>query len=174
MKTIKSKICRQCWKSFVPTNSLSNCCSFKCYDKYKLNKEKTKKAQKRDAKKISVSVLSKKADKLWSEVIRSVWKCEHCWKTEFLNAHHIIWRNARSTRWEISNWICLCSWCHTFSSEFSAHKNPLLFHKWLEQYKWTEYIDKLMELSNIPLKVTSERLQERIKYFEEKIKYENL
>jgi len=29
-------------------------------------------------------VLSKKADKLWSEVIRSVWKCEHCWKTEFL------------------------------------------------------------------------------------------
>jgi len=31
-----------------------------------------------------------------------------------------------------------------------------------------------MELSNIPLKVTSERLQERIKYFEEKIKYENL
>jgi hypothetical protein len=67
---MKTKICKHCKNPFEPKSSLYNCCSPICYDKYKIAKEKEKKALKRDAKKISVSVLGIKADKLWSEVIR--------------------------------------------------------------------------------------------------------
>lgn len=152
-----TKPCKICWKQMPKW--LNNICSPKC----KLEKEKQKKKQVKEQKKLSISSLSKVADKLWSECIRKIGKCEYCWKQDFLNAHHLIWRQAKNTRWELSNWICLCSWHHTFSSEFSAHKNPLLFHKWLEDYKGKEYIDKLMELSNIPLHVTSEYLIEKIR-----------
>jgi len=162
---VKIYHCRQCWVEI--SNRLLKFCWNKCFDKYQAIKTKEKNKQKREAKKISISALSKVADKLWSESIRSKWFCEHCWKKEYLNAHHLIWRHAKNTRWELSNWICLCSWCHTMSSEFSAHQNPLLFHKWLESYKWPEYINKLLELSNIPLHVTSEYLQEKIRSLKE-------
>ncbi len=159
---MKNKICKWCWIEYSPVQLLQNCCSYPHKVKYDEKRQKEKKAVKREAKKISVSILWLKADKLWSEYIRKIWKCEYCWKTEFLNAHHIIWRNAKSVRREISNWISLCSGCHTFSSSFSAHKNPYLFSKWLEDYKGVDYMNKLIELSNIPLKVTSEYLQDKI------------
>jgi hypothetical protein len=39
-----------------------------------------------------------------------------------------------------------------------------MFSKWLEEYKWVEYMNKLIELSNISIKVTSEYLQYKIAY----------
>lgn len=183
MKTIKPKICRQCWKSFVPTNSLSNCCSFKCYDKYKLNKEKQKKAQKIEAKKISVSVLSKKLDKIFSEYIRkrdaleTTWtlqkiRCITCWEIKDyyqFDCWHFITRASKSTRWEEKNCNAQCKVCNNWW--------------WWRQYEhwkaidlkyWNWTADLLVRLWHEPQKLSSERLQERIKYFEEKIKYENL
>lgn len=109
--------------------------------------------------------IEKKCDKLWSECIRINWCCEYCWKKEYLNAHHITSRANKSVRWELSNWICICSGCHTFSSKFSAHLTPYEFSKWLEKYKWIEYMNKLLELSHIPLKVSKEYLEEKISYF---------
>lgn len=158
---MKTKLCLICKKE-IP-KWLNNICWPKCEKEKQILKTKKAKEQ----KKMSVSSLSKVADKLWSECIRQIWSCEYCWKKEFLNAHHIIGRQAKNTRWELSNWICLCSWHHTFSSEFSAHKNPLLFHKWLEEYKWPEYILKLLELSNIPLHVSTEYLQGKIRILKE-------
>jgi len=108
--------------------------------------------------------LEKKADKLWSECIRKIWKCEYCWKTEYLNAHHIFSRNNKSVRWELSNWICLCSWHHTFSSTFSPHQTPVEFTRWIEAKRWKDYLDNLEKLAHLPLKVTREYLEEKIKY----------
>lgn len=108
--------------------------------------------------------LEKKVDKLWSECIRKVWKCEYCWKTEYLNAHHIFSRNNKSVRWELINGICLCSGCHTFSSKFSAHQTPTEFTIWLENKRWRVYLDQLQSLAHIPLKITQDYLEEKIKY----------
>lgn len=161
MKTTKP--CKICGKEMPKW--LNNVCSTKCQKEKEKQKRKTEKLK----KSVSVSVLSKKADILWSEVIRSVWACEYCGKKDYLNAHHIFGRNNRSTRWEISNWICLCSGCHTFSSTFSAHKNPYLFSKWLEEYKWMDYMECLTKISQIPMKVTPEILQEYILNFKQRL-----
>lgn len=164
-KRVKDKICKYCSKTFTPTQSLQNTCSYAHFVKYQEQKEKEKKKIAKLKKSVSVSVLWVKADKLWSEVIRSVWECEYCGKKDNLNAHHIFWRNNKSVRWEKSNGICLCAGCHTFSSTFSAHKTPSEFTYWLESVRGRNYMDNLQELAHIPTKITSEYLQEQIEYF---------
>ena len=66
----KPKKCKNCGSEFVPYDTLVPCCSAKCHAKWKLAKEKEKKAKVREAKKISVKALTAKADKLFSEYIR--------------------------------------------------------------------------------------------------------
>lgn len=68
-------------------------------------------------------------DDLWSKLvkIKAGFKCEHCWKTKFLNSHHIFSRVNWATRYDLDNGICLCSWCHTMSQKFSAHRTPMEF-----------------------------------------------
>lgn len=160
---ITTKPCKNCQKEMPKW--LANTCSPKCFEKLKKTKEKEKRKIDREKKAISVSALGKKADTLWSIVIRQAGACEYCGKTENLNAHHIFGRNNKSVRWEVSNGICLCAGCHTFSSVFSAHKNPYLFSKWLEEYKWMDYMGKLTQLSQIPIKVTPDILKEYIDTF---------
>lgn len=69
-------------------------------------------------------------------------------KTTYLNSHHIYSRSKRSTRWDVSNGICLCVGHHTFSSTFSAHKTPLEFMDWLLNKKGQAYIDRLRIKAN--------------------------
>ncbi len=164
---MKTKSCKICWKE-IP-KWLNNVCSQKCQNKKQELKEKEKKQIVKMKKSVSVSALSKKADTLWSEVVRMRGACEYCGKTEYLNAHHIFWRNNKSLRWETLNGICLCSGCHTFSSVFSAHKTPTEFTYWLESVRWKEYIDTLTEMAHIPMKVTPELLQDYIHTFKYKL-----
>jgi hypothetical protein len=91
-----------------------------------------------------------KLDIAWSKLVklRAGNKCEYCGKTSYLNSHHIYSRSKRSVRWDVKNGICLCVGHHTFSSTFSAHKTPLEFVKWLENYKGTDYIDNLTFKAN--------------------------
>ena len=97
------------------------------------------------AKKISL----KKLDSLWAEIIRNAaGRCEHCGKTQYLNAHHIFSRSKYVTRWDVDNGICLCSGCHTLSSDFSAHKTPVEFVEWLYQYKGEDFINELRRKSH--------------------------
>lgn len=71
--------------------------------------------------------LKKKADRLWSELIRRNRVCEMCGCTDKqMNAHHLITRWKLRTRWSLENGICVCAGCHCFKSD-SAHKNP---HQW--------------------------------------------
>ena len=164
-RKIKLRKCKYCQTDFDRWFTLNTTCSPRCNSKYLEERDKEKRKVKKLKKSVSVSVLWVKTDKLWSEVIRSVWACEYCGKKDFLNAHHIFGRNSKSVRWEKSNWICLCSGCHTFSSLFSAHKTPTEFTYWLESVRGRDYMDNLQELAHIPMKVTPEYLQDQIEYF---------
>lgn len=89
--------------------------------------------------------LCDECDNKWSLLvkIRAWFRCERCWKDKYLNSHHIFTRNNYSTRFDLDNWICLCSWCHTMSSIFSAHKTPLEFAERVIQKRWQERYDNL-------------------------------
>ena len=84
-------------------------------------------------------------DELWSKLvkIRAGFRCEYCWKTKWLNSHHIFTRNNYATRFDLDNGICLCSWCHTMSKIFSAHKTPLEFAERIISVRWQERYDNL-------------------------------
>lgn len=64
---------------------------------------------------------------LWREVVfkQAGGRCEYpgCRKAEYLNAHHIYSRSHRSTRYDPSNGMCLCSGHHTLNRN-SAHHDP--------------------------------------------------
>jgi len=76
----------------------------------------------------------KKADAVWSKVVRSVGRCAKCGTTsKQLQAHHLIRRQNVVTRHDINNGICLCAYdCHKFG-EGSAHSNPVVFSVWLNE-----------------------------------------
>ena len=78
------------------------------------------------------------ADKLWSEIVRSVGLCEKCGKRINLQAAHIFSRRYSHIRHDRSNGICLCAGCH-----FWAHQNPIEFAKWVIEYLGDDLIDKL-------------------------------
>jgi len=82
----------------------------------------------------------KKADKLWSQVIRQKGVCDRCGKqgAQF-NAHHITSRSNHSLRFDLKNGLCLCVSCH-----FWIHQNLVLGAEWLksENPKTYEYLMK--------------------------------
>ena len=159
MKTTKK--CKWCDKQIAKW--LNAYCSVWCSKK----KEKEKRAKIREKKKESVSHLTKELDKLWSEIVKIQWnhKCAYCWKTEYLNSHHLFTRSRRATRWDLNNWICLCSGCHTLSSEFSRHQTSLEFFLWLEEKFWRDWIDKKRIMSLRIYKPTSEDLKNLIEEY---------
>ena len=109
--------------------------------------------------------IEKQLDELWSKVIRQKGYCECCMsKNKKLNAHHIFTRSRKATRWEISNGLCLCAGCHTLSSTLSAHKTPVEFTRWLEEYKGKKWIDNLCKMSNSISKPTKSELEETKEY----------
>lgn len=66
------------------------------------------------AKRTKTSV-SKSLDKLWSQIVRAKYPfCVKCSKPTS-EAHHIHGRRAKGTRWEITNGIGLCAYCHKWS-----------------------------------------------------------
>jgi hypothetical protein len=82
-------------------------------------------------------------DKRWSKLVRERdGKCLHCGRSGdqyVLNAHHYKGRAEKATRLMPENGITLCVMCHTWSSEFSAHKTPEAFRKWFKK----EYPDRV-------------------------------
>lgn len=73
--------------------------------------------------KITTKSLKKRADKLWSEIVRKRdGKCMKCGRTTNLQAHHIFSRKFNNTRWNIDNGITLCYGCHLFWAHIE-HEN---------------------------------------------------
>ena len=79
--------------------------------------------------------LTKKLDKICSEIIRSHGKCERCGSTKSLQCCHIFSRTYRSVRWDLDNLICGCASCHFF-----WHKNPTLFTDWVYEKRKDKYL----------------------------------
>ena len=84
-----------------------------------------------------------KADKTWSTLMHLLYKkCainKNC--KGRLEAHHLISRKNKTTRYCLNNGIVLCSLHHKFSITLSAHSAPIPFAQWLkdndpEQYDW--------------------------------------
>ena len=168
MKT-KIKICTICSKIFTPFSSLTKTCSLKCENKRIEQREKEKRQKVREKKKNSVASLWNVCLILWSKAVRKIGYCEVCGATEHLQAHHIFSRVNRSTRWELTNGVCLCPKCHIYSTELSAHGNPYAFAKWLDKHRGEAFMEKLYELSRMKQKVTEEYLKETIDYLKRRL-----
>lgn len=175
--------CKHCWtytdKETIVKNNTYNYCSKKCRQEHwwevvrkAKDKQKARQVKIKEKKANSVSTLTKKADKLWSEAVKIEYNygCQYCWKKEYLNSHHLYTRSRRATRWDIDNWICLCSWCHTLSSNFSAHQTPLEFFEWLEWIRGRDWIDRLSKKSRQTIKYTPEMLKIEIENLQHYIK----
>ena len=73
-------------------------------------------------------------DKLWSRIVRDRdGHCVVCGRTEYLAAHHLIGRTAKSVRLDPENGYTLCPLHHTFSNDFSAHRTPRDFKEWARE-----------------------------------------
>jgi len=77
--------------------------------------------------------MRRKADKLWSSLIRlrNNSNCEVCGKPGN-NPHHVIGRRNLTLRHDPANGVLLCPLHHTFGRE-SAHQDPVWFNQWLEE-----------------------------------------
>jgi len=74
--------------------------------------------------------LKLKADKLFSQYIRSLGKCEWCGRRNGvqLQCAHIFSRRFLVTRWLDLNAMCLCAGCHR-----KAHDNPIEFTEFVKK-----------------------------------------
>lgn len=85
----------------------------------------------------------KKADTLWSQVVRQRGICERCGKKGVLNAHHITSRANHSLRYDLKNGLALCVGCH-----FWIHQNLVLGAEWLKHDR-PEIYKYLMKEKNV-------------------------
>ena len=112
-------------------------------------------------------------DIAWSKLVKyqAGSKCEYCGKETHLNSHHIYSRSKKSTRWDVLNGICLCVSHHVFSSTFSAHKTPLEFVRWLEEYKGIDNLEELTFKAHQTLKLAKHEKEEMLEEINKSIKY---
>lgn len=64
-------------------------------------------------------------DRLWSELVRGAGACERCGRPEALQAHHVVKRRYKATRWDLNAGVCLCHFCHRWAEE-----HPKDFERW--------------------------------------------
>jgi len=73
--------------------------------------------------------LRKKKDKEWSINVKKIFgnKCAFCDKTKYIQAHHIIPREIKEFRYNLTNGVAVCPIHHKWGVKVSAHRNPLHF-----------------------------------------------
>lgn len=94
-------------------------------------------------RKISSRGAIRKADDLFSALIRSLGYCENCgktWADVQLHCAHWISRRYRNTRWDPDNAFCLCAGCHMW---FTDH--PTEFGRWAVARRGEETYQRLRE-----------------------------
>lgn len=171
-KKRKSKKCKECTKEFFPFSSLEKFCSVKCS---KWN-AKSKRKVKREQKKLSVSVLSKKLDTVFGHYIRRrdaihygvCVTCNEQYDFLTLQCGHFMSRSSRATRWDEQNCSGQCSVCNLFKQWRQFEHGRALNDRW-----WDGTAVKMLTKSKETLKVTREWLLERIEFFNGKLKYLN-
>ena len=118
------KNCIQCWKVYTVRNYRKNeskYCSHKCSSDYR-NKWLTTESYK---ERKSIRFIQ------WRNSVfkRDNYKCRKCSLWWIMNAHHILnFKDNKDLRYELDNWITLCSSCH-----LSFHKQYWFTNNWLQQ-----------------------------------------
>lgn len=74
-------------------------------------------------------------NKLWSDAVKVSGRCERCGNRDGLQAHHVIKRRYKTTKWNPLNGICLCPECHKWVHETIAGRS------WELQQVDLEYLD---------------------------------
>lgn len=96
-------------------------------------------------------------DVLWSQYVRLTPECERCGKKGDLEAHHIMPRIHKTTRWLYENSLALCTRCHHW-----AHYHPEEFRAWLGQNYGVELYERLQQLAKEVVKFSREELEQKI------------
>ena len=114
----------------------------------KLARKKAKHKLSKSWKNKELKSLEKKADIAWSLKVRSVKKCELCGAVgdiKSFDAHHLIHRANKITRWNTDNGACLCKACHRFKVHMDTFTTAILFEKLKEKrsQSWFEELDCL-------------------------------
>ncbi|MBP9780139.1 hypothetical protein KBD33_05985 [Candidatus Gracilibacteria bacterium] len=125
-----TKPCRHCGKDMP--KGLANVCSFKCNEKYILQKEKEKKKALKEKKKVSPRKLYKENVEMAKKIakIRDNYTCQWCGSTENIHGSHIIneARDHRLATYEF-NIKALCFHCHMNL----WHKEPNMASEWFNK-----------------------------------------
>lgn len=112
------------------------------------------------------TTMTRKLDKLCSEIVRSRGKCEWCGRNDgTLQPAHIFSRSMKSIRWDIQNNIlCLCFNCHYNL----AHKQPLLFAEFVKNKFGDTRYDDLKFRAKQPYKMSLEEMIDMYNHLKEK------
>ena len=109
-----------------------------------------------------------KADKVWSQSIRTLYSglCAVCGAPGGV-AHHLIGRNVPFTRHALMNGIALCVRHHVYDPRFSAHGCSVAFSEWLkvaDPARWN-YVMRNKNKLKMPYdyKAAYEKLQDFLK-----------
>lgn len=99
----------------------------------KMGQKRDKKSplKKKKARKVGQRSLQRKADILFSNLVRKAGKCEYCGKKGLtLHCHHaVVHRRYLNTRYDFSNVICVCVSCHRFLGDFPKLNTEFMIKK---------------------------------------------
>jgi len=136
--------------------------------------------QKKQKKARTKTYWKKKADNLWSEIIRErVCRCEVCGRPgqftkqgkqiKGLNAHHLILRGNLLWRHDLRNGVCLCVYCHKWSPVCCPHggsiDSTIGFVDFMkdnkpEQWAWYEHHKDIRKTPELTMEETYNYLKE--------------
>jgi hypothetical protein len=112
-------------------------------------------------KKPTKTSLTRKLDKLCSQIIRGRGYCAWCHTTDGLECCHVFSRRYRSVRWYLPNLVCLCH-----SHHFYAHSNPVLFTEFIKEYLGEKDYEELKFRAKMILKYSIYDLETLLKSLE--------
>lgn len=112
-------------------------------------------------KKRPIKYWKKKADVLFSKLVRARGKCERCSKTINLQCAHILSRRYKNVRHDFLNALCLCGGCHLW-----WHHEPLAATKWFRE-KYPDREEYLNNKRNMVEKVDYQEVIKRLEKMEE-------
>jgi hypothetical protein len=115
--------------------------------------------------------LEKECDRLWSLKVREGCRCELCGRVgdiKGFDAHHLVHRGNKATRWDLDNGACLCgregNGCHRFKVHMDTMTTAILFEK-LKQKRgkaWFESLDCKSVMVYKPTKQDLETIKDNL------------
>jgi hypothetical protein len=99
----------------------------------------------------------KKADVLFSQLVRSVGHCLRCGTTQNLQCAHVISRRYSATRCDLRNAYCLCAKDHLYYTAW-----PREFSKFITEHTGSEVYDELKLKAETVTKVSWEEEYARL------------